>query len=64
MSKHSKQTQKKDMPGHCPNCGSTNLDYECSDGDCGIREYPFVCANCGTHAKEIFREVFLKMEIT
>ena len=51
--------------GKCPNCGSSNLDYDSAiyDHEAGCCMMA-TCEECGAEIKEIFKTVYIKSECT
>jgi len=47
--------------GECPECGSTNLDYDAMElGEIGDQVYyPFLCKNCGFNGREWYKLEFV-----
>lgn len=48
----------------CPECGSTNVDYDSAiydhdEGCCML----FTCADCGAEVKEVYRTTYLRSEV-
>ena len=58
--------QKAEEANHCrcPECGSTNVDYDSAiydhdEGCCML----FTCADCGAEVKEVYRTTYLRSEV-
>ena len=48
----------------CPECGSTNVDYDSAiydhdEGCCML----FTCQDCGAEVKEIYKTIYLRSEV-
>lgn len=48
----------------CPECGSTNVDYDSAiydhdEGCCML----FTCADCGAEVKEVYKTTYLRSEV-
>ena len=47
--------------GHCPQCGSFNINYETCVNDGEELYYPFICDDCGFKGKEHYNLTFYGM---
>ena len=45
--------------GKCPKCGSTDLDYQCSDAIDDMIKYPFTCCDCDHTDAEWYKLEFI-----
>jgi len=57
-----KDWNNKECIGECPKCGSSDLDYGCSEGLDDCRIYPFTCLGCGCEGREVYVEKYLETE--
>ena len=59
MGKKDFDKNKTGTPGECPQCGSEDLDYECSDSMDDFVKYPFTCCKCGYEDAEWYELKFV-----